>query len=192
MPGVATVVGQPDGHPHDLLSRPNLSDEGYVTNIAGHVVSGWRRSDVRPWQRDSPPDALVGLLRHAARAGPQVVVETPHRELVTDRSVRIVDEFVAWKRDGVLTGHTRRSLPDADPAAETPELAAGLGFGTAAAHELPGAHLVHDIAKSMVVDMVNHRGQSAPHRRWPSAPGSGGRPPTSAFVENPEREPVLG
>ncbi|MCW2691346.1 MAG: hypothetical protein JWR37_6236, partial [Mycobacterium sp.] len=76
------VVEEITESPGTLLNRPDLPSEGYVANIAGRVVWGWRPGAVRDWPvgddssaLESAKGALVDLMKQAGRTGLQLVVQ---------------------------------------------------------------------------------------------------------------------
>jgi hypothetical protein len=63
---------------------------------------------------------------------------------------------VTWNDQSLVIPHVRRAVSPSDPATETPELAAGLGLGTAAVKELPGAEKVHHTTRSLILAMISN------------------------------------
>ena len=87
------------------------------------------------------------------------------------RADRRFSRSISWNEQGRMVAHVRRAVSPSDPATETPELAAGLGLGTAAVKELPGAEKVHDAVRSLILDMVSNLPLAGPAHGV--APGSG-------------------
>ena len=78
---------------------------------------------------------------------------------------------ISWDEQGLIVAHVRRAVSPSDPATETPELAAGLGLGTAVVKELPGADKVYQTARSIILDMINDLPLGGRARGF--APGAG-------------------
>ena len=110
----------------------------------------------------------------------------PRSRIVEDRAVDITlrfgEEFavrgdggisrtISWAADGSRGGHARRAMAEHDVRRETPDLVAGVGLGSAALRELPGADQIHDTARALVRSMIdNDYGASTAGARSTTAP----------------------
>jgi hypothetical protein len=96
-----------------------------------------------------------GIVQNDLHANPVPAAAELGQEYAVHADGRI-SKSVTWREDGRAIPHVRRARYQADPYRETPELAAGVGFGSAALMEIPGAERVQREIRSTIVNMVNN------------------------------------
>ena len=105
------------------------------------------------------PEFNARLMSVSAEGQPKYLTGSVALRLGEEYALRADGRFsrsISWDERGRIVAHVRRAVSPSDPATETPELAAGLGLGTAAVKELPGAEKVHQTSRSLILDMISN------------------------------------
>ncbi|WP_228555835.1 hypothetical protein [Catenulispora pinisilvae] len=140
---------------HDLLGRSDLPAEGYVVNLGGHVVWGWRDAGGHRWGDTDATrhDALVDLARQAGKTGLQLVVPRGSRFEAELRAA--VDDVrpAAWPGDAAARQERLQLQNRLSPARED---------GGAGLDRLSAADLTRLLVTDRSVRIVDEHGIASP------------------------------